>query len=166
MTFNPGLLKQAQDVISRKTVKISHPFLTFDKVPVACTICQKRHKGIGIMKRLSNIFPRNSLLIVYKSFMRLHSDYCDIIYDQPNNEKNFTKIECMQHNAALSITGATKGTSRTKLYKELGLESLKVRRWFRRLCTLFKIKFSGTPEYFFNRIPTVSIFAILKLNLI
>ena len=127
-------------------LKISHPSLNFNKVPVGFTTCQKHHKGIGIIKRLSNIFPRNSLLIVYKSFMRLHSDYCDIIYDQPNNESIFTKIECIQHNDALSITGATKGTSRTKLYKELGLESLRVRRWFRRLCTFFKIKFRGTPE--------------------
>ena len=37
----------------------------------------------------------------------------------------------MQYNAALAITGAIRGTSRTKLYSELGLESLKFRRCFR-----------------------------------
>ena len=60
----------------------------------------------------------------------------------------------MQVNAALAITGAIKGTSQTKLYKELGLESLKFRRWFRRLCPLFKININGKPEYLFNLIPT------------
>ena len=45
MTFNPDLSKPAQEVIfSRKTVKISHPSLTFNFVPVAHTTCQK-HLG-------------------------------------------------------------------------------------------------------------------------
>ena len=64
------------------------------------------------------------------------------------------QIERIQYNAALAITGAIKGTSYTKLYKELGLESLKFRGWFRRLCTFFKVKTSGKPEYLLNLIPT------------
>ena len=91
----------------------------------------KANKGIGIIKRLLNTLPRKSLLTIYKSFIRPHLDYCDIIYDQPNNESFCTKIERIQYNAALAITGAIKGTSQTKLYKELGLESLKFRGWFR-----------------------------------
>ena len=97
--------------------------------------------------------PRNFPLAIYKSFIRPHLDYCDIIYDQPNNESFCTKIEHIQYNAALAITGAIKGTSQTKLYKELGLEFLEFRRWFRWLCTFFKIKTSGKPEYLFNLIP-------------
>ena len=73
------------------------------------------------MKRLSNTLPRKSLLNIYKSSIRPHLDYCDIIYEQPNNESFCTKIERIQHNAALAITGAIKGTSQIKLYKELGL---------------------------------------------
>ena len=34
------------------------------------------------------------------------------------------KIKSVQYNVALVITGAIEGTSREKLYKELGLESL------------------------------------------
>ena len=86
--------------------------------------------------------------------MRPHLDHCDIIYDWTNNESFCTKIESIQYNATLAITGAIKATAQTKLYKELGLESLKFRRWFRRLCTFLKIKTSGQPEYFFNLIPT------------
>ena len=88
----------------------------------------KANKRIGIIQRLSNALPGNSLLTIYKSFIRPHLDYCDIIYDQPNNESFCTKIEHIQYNAALAITGAIKGTSQTKLYKELGLEPLKFRR--------------------------------------
>ena len=88
----------------------------------------KANKGIGVIKRLSHILPRKSLITIYKSFIRLHLDYCDVIYDQPNNESFCSKIERIQCNAALAITGAIRGTSQTKLYNELGLESLKFRR--------------------------------------
>ena len=64
-----------------------------------------------------------------------------------------TKIECMQYNAALAITGAIKGRYQTKLYKELRLESLKFRRWFRQLCTFLRMKISGKLESLFNLIP-------------
>ena len=115
----------------------------------------KAHKRIGIIKRLLNTLPRTSLLTIYKSFIRPRLDFCDIIYDQANNKSFCTKCEHRQYyNAALAITDAIKGTSQTKLYKELGLESLKFRRWFRRICTFFKIKTSGKPEYIFNLIPT------------
>ena len=38
-----------------------------------------------------------------------------------------SKIESVQYNAALALTGAIRGTSQTKLYIELGLESLRSR---------------------------------------
>ena len=44
---------------------------------------------------------------------------------QPNNESMNSKLESVQYIAALAITGAIKGTSRSKFYKELGLEFLK-----------------------------------------
>ena len=93
-------------------------------------------------------------MTIYKSFIRPHLDYGDIIYDQPNNEHFSKKLESIQYNAALAITGAIRGTSQNKLYKELGLESLKFRRKFRKLCTLFKIKTSCLPPYLFEMIPT------------
>ena len=40
-----------------------------------------------------------------------------------------------------------------KIYKELGLESLKFRRHFRIICTFFKIKQSELPSYLYNLIP-------------
>ena len=116
-------------IFSGKTVK-KHPSIIFNTVPVAHTICQKpfglyldhklrfydhinakiskSNKGIGMIKRLLNALPRNSLLTIYKSFMRPHLDYCDIIYDLPNNESFSSKIERIQYNAALAITGAIK----------------------------------------------------------
>ena len=53
---------------------------------------------------------------MYKLFIWPHFDYCDVIYDQPNNESFCSKIEQIQYNAALAVTGAIRGTSQTKLY--------------------------------------------------
>ena len=84
------------------------------------------NKIIGIMKRFSLILSRKSLLTIYKSFVKTNLDYADIIYDKPFNKSFKTKIEMVQHKAALVITGAIKGTSRDILHQELGLESLDV----------------------------------------
>ena len=54
-----------------------------------------------------------------------HLDYGDIIYNQPNNQAFSNKLKAVQYNAALAITGAIRGTSKTKVYQELGIESLK-----------------------------------------
>ena len=38
-------------------------------------------KGIGVIKRLSKILPRHSLLTICKSLVRPQLDYGDILYD-------------------------------------------------------------------------------------
>ena len=48
-------------------------------------------------------------------------------------------MESKQDNAALAITCPVRGTSREKLYQQLGLESLRKRQWYRKLCYLLKI---------------------------
>ena len=63
----------------------------------------KVNKGIGILKKLSALLPRHLLITLCKSFIQLHLDYADIIYDQPNNLNLCNKIETCQYNAALAI---------------------------------------------------------------
>ena len=106
-----------------------------------------------MIKNLSNILPRDALLTIYKSFVRQHLDYDDLIYDQPQNDSFCNKLENIQYNAASAITVAIQGTSKVNLYKELGLEFLKSRRWFRRLCTFYKIKTFKIPLYLAQLLP-------------
>ena len=54
-------------------------------------------------------------------------------YGHPQNESFCEKLESMQYKAALAIAGVIQSTSREKIYQELGLESLKCRRWYKRL---------------------------------
>ena len=117
MSFNPDLNKQAQEVIfSRKLKKSSHPNIFFNNAPVFCANWQKhlgmylnealnfnRHTKKKIAKALKSI---GILLQMYKSSVRPHLHYGDIIYDEPNNERFTQKIERIQCNAAFAITGA------------------------------------------------------------
>ena len=95
-------------VFSLKTYKISHPKLNFSNSSVVQGTCQKHlglyldeklnfshhikekiskaYRGIGVIKKLQNFLPRQSLLTIYKSFIRPHLDYGDVVYDQPHNK--------------------------------------------------------------------------------
>ena len=85
-------------------------------------------------------------------FARPHLDYGDIIYDQTFNESFHQRIESIQYNTAIAITGAIRGTSSKKLYQELGLESLRSRRSLRKLCLFYKIYKNKSPSYLYDLI--------------
>ena len=80
---------------------------------------------------------------MYIALVRSHFEYCGIIYDepakvsQPSLGKALTapmeEIECIQYQAAIAVTGTWKGSSRARLYKELGWESLSDLRRSRRI---------------------------------
>ena len=178
MSFNLDPSKQAQELLFiRKTSSKPYPSLNFKDNPVHQVQLQKHlslfldpklsfdehiqyiliktRKIIGLIRKLQPIIPRAALLTIYKSFLRPHLDYGDVIYDRAFNESFQNKLESVQYNAALAITGAIRGSSREKLYQELGLESLKSRRWYRKLCLFFKLIKNKHPSYLFDMIPKV-----------
>ncbi len=123
----------------------------------------KTRKGIGLLKCLSKYLPRHTLNELFKLYVRPHLDYGDVIYHIPAKVCEFSgntilpnlmeKLESVQYSAALAVTGAWRGTSREKLYAELGWESLSSRRWSRRLTLFYKIMNSLSPAYTTDPIP-------------
>ena len=105
------------------------------------------NKGIELIRKLALVLPRQSLITIYKFFIRPHLDYGGNIYHEPNTESSCILIERVHNNAILAITGAIKWTSQLKIYNELGLESLEVRIWFRQLCVFFKMKTTQILKY-------------------
>ena len=175
-SFNPDSSKQAQEVIfSRKINKVYHPPPSLNNSTVQQISSQKHlgihldeeltfkhqiyekinkaNEGIGIIRKLNNILPRSALLTIYRPFIRPHLDYGDVIYDQPENESSSRKTESVQYNASLAIKGAKRGTSQEKLYRELGLEYLRSRRWLRRMSYFYKQIKTQKPLCLFNLIP-------------
>ena len=70
------------------------------------------NNGIALLRKLRHSIPTKLLLSIYKTFLKLHLDYCDVIYDNPHNEKFRDTIQSFQYNVALAITGAIKGSSK------------------------------------------------------
>ena len=88
----------------------------------------------------------------YKLYVRPHLDYGDVIYHNQRDDL-MNLIEQVQYKAALIVSGCWQGTSREKLYEELGWEFLSKRRWQRRLSVFYKIVNHLTPSYLFDHIP-------------
>ena len=176
MLFNSDPSKPAQEVLfSRKRQVQTHPVLIIRNIQVERVPYQKYlgiildnkldfkqhidntvskvNKGISMIKELRHSLPLKSLVTVYKAFLRPLIDYGDIIYDQPQNEYFCEKLESVQYKVALAITGAIQSTSRDKIYHELGLETLKSKRWYKHLSCLFKIMNEEAPNYLINLIP-------------
>ena len=109
---------------------------------------------MGVLKYLSNFVP-------LKALTRSHLDYCDIIYHIPSHQNQaplgvtlnsvMEKVERIQYQSALAISGAWHGSNRAKLYEELGWESLADRRMGRRILHIHNI-FNKTP-YLTDKLP-------------
>ena len=177
MSFNLDPRKQAQEIIfSRKTKKICHPSLRFNNSIVSQSPYQKHlgkfldalltfeehlkaittkiNRTIGLLRKLRKTLPRPVIMTMHKASVRPHLDYGDTIYDEAYNEKFHQKLEYIQCNTCLALSGGIRGSSREKRYHELGLESLQCRLWYRKHCLFRKTFKNNKPVYLFSLIPT------------
>ena len=93
------------------------------------------------------------MITIYNAFIRPHLDYGDVIYDHALNESFHQRLEFIQYNAAIAITGTIRGTSSEKFFQELWLETLKSRRWFRKSYIFCEILLNKSSSYLFSLIP-------------
>ena len=75
------------------------------------------NESIGIMKQLSPWVPRRPLEEIYKLYVWPHLDYGDTIYaisnkNSPSKNLAMMKVESVQYEAAIVVSGARPGTSR------------------------------------------------------
>ena len=177
ISFNPDRTKQAQKIIfSRKKTATTHPPIFFNNSEIKLSSNQKHlgftldsklsfnehindtihqaNKGVGLLRKLQTILPRNSLLTIYKSFIRPLLDYADVIYDQPSNASFSKKTESVQYYAALGITGAIKDSSRLKLYLpgvRTGISLSK--KMGKKIVLTLKVFSTDQPSYIYGLLP-------------
>ena len=182
MEFNPDPTKPAtEDLFSCKKSSPNHPQLIFNGIAVA-KVTDQKHLGLILDSRLSfekhinekiikakkiveilKFLPLKILDQMYKALVRSHLDYCDIIYHIPSHQNQASlgvtlncvmeKVERIQCQSALAISGAWRGSNRAKLYEELGWESLSDRRMSRRILQIHKIFNHKTPSYLNDKLP-------------
>ena len=123
MIFNPDLTKQAQEVIfSRKLNKPVHPCLTFNSQVSQIEsqkylglilhnqlnfnehlkgVVDKISKTMGLIHKFQSILPQFSLFTIFKTFIRPHLDYGDMIYDQTYKVSFHRKLGSIQYSILL-----------------------------------------------------------------
>ena len=85
----------------------------------------KARKGIGLIKHLRSYLPVDALSSIYTAHVRSHLDYCDFIFHIPELVGNFStnvnlsnlmnKLESLQYQAGLAVTGMWSGTNRDRV---------------------------------------------------
>ena len=70
---------------------------------------------MGLLRKLQYVLPRPSLITISKLSVRPLLDYVNIIYNHVYNNSFHQKMETVQYNTALAITGAIRGSSMEKL---------------------------------------------------
>ena len=126
MSFDPDPSKPAQEVtFSRRLKTVPHPSITFNNNPLSLCPAQKPlglvlhskltfnehinhilsevNKSIGLLCKFQSVLPRSSLLTIYKTFIRSHFDYADVVYDQSYKSSFHEKLESIKYNAALTL---------------------------------------------------------------
>ena len=175
MVFNPDITKQAIAVIfSCEDKNPAHPDLSFNGIPIVRKTFTKhlwfyldsrlnfsKHikeqvatamKGLSLLRFLSKFVNFNVLSLSYKMYFRPHLDYGDAIYHNRRADL-MDLVERVQYKAALIVTGCWQGTSKERLYEELGWESLSHRRWLSRLTVFYKIWKGLAPSYLSGHVP-------------
>ena len=158
LIFNGFLIKQLEETL--------HLGLKIDsnldyKLHIEKKLAKSR-SGLGLMRQLKKWVSHEVLVNIYVMYIRPNFDYADIIYHKAENiNETFYKdnsnlqmkqIEQIQYEAARISTGAWKGTSREKLYKNLGWESLNERRVMRKLLVIYETIDTKFPNYLYKTI--------------
>ena len=97
------------------------------------------------------------MIQMYKALVHSHLDHYGILYHisaHPNQpplgmslNSLMEEVERIQHKAALAISDAWHGSSRSKLYKELGWETLSDLRMCRHTLQIHQILNNKTSSY-------------------
>ena len=91
-----------------------------------------------------------TLITIHKAFIRPFLDHGGVLYDQAFSNSFQEKLDSIQYNVCLPLTGAVRGTTKEKFYQEMGLESLRDRRWWRKFYLFYKVLENENSKYFFS----------------
>ena len=98
----------------------------------------KINKTLRLFRKLHNLLPRSALITRCKACVRPYLDYGHIFMIKLIICPLTINWKSVQYKTCLTITGAIGIISKEKLYEELGLESLQLRRWYRKLGMFLK----------------------------
>ena len=92
-------------------------------------LSNKITKTTRLLCKLQKFSPKLiSITIIYKSFIRPHFDYRDILYVQVYKKSFYHRLKTFQYKLALAIAKTIRRISKERLFHDLGLKSLEISR--------------------------------------
>ena len=172
VTFSPP--KTESMLISLKNSDIAHPSLYLNNTEIMqvsshkhlgvtlsnnlkwddhiTAITSKAGKRLDVLSHIMYKLDRNTLNTMYVSFVLPILEYGDVITCNLT-ERQAYNLEIIHKRAGRIVSGATKGTSKETIYRELSWESLEKRR--ERHCILYfhKIVHGHSPAFLSDLLP-------------
>ena len=128
---------------SQKTTWGTKPFTAF-----------KNNGQLGALA-CSSLITKVSDMILSSQFYKYlpYLDYANFMFGKPSNANFSNQIKSAPYNIALAITETIRDTSNENLYQELVFETMKEKRWLRRLCSFYKILNNQANVYLYSLLP-------------
>jgi hypothetical protein len=101
---------------------------------------------LDMLRSLKYRIDRSALETIYMSFIRPVMEYGDVLYAGASNIL-LNKLDRLQYNAMLTVSGARSKTPSITLYSELGWESLTARRNKHCILMMYKLFYGKCPNY-------------------
>ena len=80
-------------------------------------LMDKATKKLGAIRKVWDLLDRSTTLILYKSLVLPHSDYCDTVY-MTSPLKNLNKLQLIQNSACRTILLSNRDTSIVDMHAE------------------------------------------------
>ena len=116
-------------------------------------ISKKVAKGLGMLRRIRDLVPINTLVDIYSSIILPHFDYCSSVWD--NCRKGIQdKLQKLQNRAARIITRSNYEIRSSQILNDLNWPTLEDRRMKQKSCLMFKVYHKLGTSYLsqsFNR---------------
>ena len=115
-------------------------------------ILRKCTRRIDVLRGLKFQLDRRTLEILYASFIKPIFEYANAVWANCTKEQ-LESVENLQMAACRIITGAIRGTSHEKIYKETNMLNTYEMRDRRHLVLFYKIYHGHTPSYLTSLLP-------------
>ena len=117
-------------------------------------VCLKANRKLSVLRSVK-LLSRQTLDILYKLVVRSVIDYALPVYYKSLKQNELLRLENVQYRAAKVVSGALHLTSREKLNKELGWESISDRGNFLSINIFHKIHLHETRPLIRNCMPKI-----------
>lgn len=109
-------------------------------------VIRKVSAGIGVLRRVKKIVPRDNLISIYRSIIEPYFDYCCLVWDGIGTSLA-ERLQKLQNRAARVITSATYLKRSKDIRSELGWQTLQERRNKLKAVMMFKTLNGMAPRY-------------------